>query len=194
MRLAMAHLGLLSEILDMKKILLAFLLAFATPAAAQVITPASTPYKVLYSTGVSVGNGADTTQDTLQTYTLPSGTMANVGDTIHIVVGGRVTASTDSKTATVQFGGQTVASTNVINSAVVSRWSMDVYIIKTGANAQSWFCIVTIQGSANGGTSSGTITVTDTSPITISSTGQNTTTATANSITSQGMIVEYIHQ
>src|SRR6185369_2057528 len=53
----------------------------------------------------SVGNGADTTEDTLQTFSIPAATLRTVGDRLRIVAGGTYGATTDSKTVKVKIGG-----------------------------------------------------------------------------------------
>lgn len=178
----------------MKKSFLAALASlWCLSASAQVITPAPSGYRMLYVTGTSVGNGADTTQDTLQTFTLGAGQLANVGDTIHLVASGTFASSTDTKTARVVFGGQNLASQATATSGV-QFWSVEVWIIKTGSSAQSYAVMGSINGTSSGGTTTGTKTVTDTAAITINITGQNSTNSVANSITCQTLVIEYLHQ
>lgn len=175
------------------KWLAGFLALFIGSAHAQVITPAPTPYKLLYVTGTSVGNGADTTVDTLQTFTMAAGQLANVGDVIRVYANGTVASSTDVKLANVTFGGQIIG-TQTISTTGVTKWSIELWIIKTASNTQTRLVTGSIGGSPNIGTSSGPISITDTSPITIAITGQNQTNAVAGSVTCAGVVIEYMHQ
>lgn len=167
-------------------------LAFSTAslvASAQVMQSAPAGFQRLYSTGVSVGNGADLTEDTLQTYTLPAGALANVGDTVHIIAAGQYIGSTDTKTARVKFGGLTVPASGTVAGQV--RWWSDLLVTKTGASTQS---VATMSGtSASGGVTviSQATAVTDTAAISIVVTGQNTTNSVSSSVTCQLLIVNF---
>lgn len=179
----------------MKKYLavIAALFFVSGSVGAQTISPPSTTYSLLYVTGTSVGNGADTTVDTLQTFQLPAGQLANVGDVVKITASGTFAASTDSKTASVTFGGLGI-SAQAASSVGAIRWSVTIWVIKTGSNQQTRLVLADINGSTNSGSSSGIATITDTSPITINVTGQNATNPVAGSVTCGGLIVEYFHK
>src|SRR5215472_6217045 len=154
-------------------------------SAAHGITP-------LYSTFSSVGNGADTTEDTLQTYVVPASTLVNVGDRFRIELFGTLAASADTKTIRVRLNAGTAIATYAASAAGQTTWALWVSIAKTGPNAQS----ATGQslGSSNSSNANGTTTsITDTSPITITVTGQNSTTATAGSLTCRYMTVDYLY-
>lgn len=166
-------------------------LIFSLPASAQVITPGPSGFQRLYSTGVSVGNGADTTQDTLHSYTLVAGQMANVGDVIHIRSGGTLAATTDNKTVRLSVGGQVIAALTTASAGVTS-WVLDAVIIKTGSSTQSYLTNMTAL-SGSGNTRSGTLTLTDTSTIAVLVTGQDNTAGNANAITAQLTTVDYQH-
>ena len=174
-----------------KLLLSALVLAVVSLAAkAQPIPAVSTSSSsALYVTGQAVGNGSDTTQDTLQTFTLPAGKLQNVGDQVLIAAGGQLAATTDNRTARILVGGtQVMGFTST--SASATRWATQVLVTKTGSNTQSYMTLV----SANSGTSadSNTLTKTDTNTIVLSATGQDTTSATANSIICQYFTVSYI--
>lgn len=179
----------------MKKQLLSLaLLALPTLGHAQVISPAPSGYQMLYATGTSVGNGADTNIDTLQTFTVPAGKFANVGDVIHIISSGTWASSTDNKKTNINFGASVVAAQNTTTSGV-TRWSAEVWIVKTGSGTQSYMALGGLNGSsANNGVLSGTLTIDDTQPIVITVTGQNATNPVAGSVTAQGLVIEYLHQ
>lgn len=173
----------------MKKLALIICL-ISGPAFGQIVTPGTSGFQHIYATGTSVGNGADTTEDTLQTFTLPAAQLTNIGDVIHIRAGGTLAATTDNRTVRVRFGGQVVGGFS-ISVASATVWWVDVTVIKTGANTQSF--VATGDYGAGNQAKSGTLTVTDTASIVLSVTGQNSTTPTAGSITCQVATIDYEH-
>ncbi len=152
----------------------------------------SPPLNVLSVDGVLVGNGADTTEDTLKTVTLAAKTLNKVGDTIHISAGGTFAASTDVKTLRVKFGGTAVISPPGVAAGEI-KWGVDIWITKTGLNTQSYNAIGRVLNSSNDGTSSGTLAITETAAIAVVVTGQNATNSVASSVTVQMLRVELIH-
>ena len=147
--------------------------------------------RTLYATGVLVSSGADTTEDTLQSYSLPAGTLANVGDRIRITAGGSFAANTDAKTARVRFG-PTQFQTAVSSNAANLNWQIVLEVQKTGANTQSTYSIgfTNAQSPGVGGTTASALT--DTAAIAISATGQNSTNPTAGSVGCRYFVVEYL--
>jgi len=177
----------------MRKLLFAFLVLSQPALAQQVIAPSSGSVISLYANGTSVGNGADTTEDTLMTYTLPANTLANVGDAIHIIAGGTFAGTTDNKTARVRFGGIAGVAIGAPNGATTGQltWYIDGWIVKTGSNTQSF-----ISGGQtttnNNGSLTGTASKTDTATNDIVVTGRNVTASSASSITCQTLLVQYV--
>lgn len=149
------------------------------------------PIQALYASYTLVGNGADTTSDVLQTYTLPANTLKNVGDRLLIKAGGTFAGSTDSKTALLLFGGGVVTSLTV-NTAGQLTWRMEAEICKTGANAQT-LCGVTMGTNNTVAANTVASSRTDTASIVVTVNGQNSTTATASSITCRYFTVDYIN-
>lgn len=152
--------------------------------------PAPSKRRILYVTGTSVGNGADTTEDTLQSFTMAAGQLANVGDVIRITAGGTFAGSTDSKQVKIKFAN---AAMSIPTGSTVgaTRWAANVAITKTGTNTQS-FIVGAENISASPGTNSGTLTATDANALTIAVTGQNSTNSVAGSVTCQVLLIEYI--
>ena len=179
----------------MKALLLLVLLPVA--ALAQPLPPgaggAGSPgLHHLYANGTSVGNGADTTQDTLMTTTLVAGQLAAVGDVISIQSGGTLAATTDSRLVRLTFGGTVIAScTGTIAGS--TAWYLDARVVKTGSNTQSYISNCTVASTANNVPRSGTLTLTDTGTIVVLVNGQNSTNPVAGSITAQAMMVDYLH-
>ena len=145
---------------------------------------------LLYQSSTLVGNGADLTQDVLQTFTVPANTLLNVGDRLIIRASGTFISSTDSKTAALQWGGGNLLVLNV-TTASQQVWRVEAEIMKTGANAQtSSVCFVT-----NSNTTTATVTTTtrtDTAGIVINVTGQNATNSVASSVTCRYFTVDYV--
>jgi len=148
--------------------------------------------RTLYVNGAVAGNGADLTEDSLMSYSLPANTLANVGDTIRIFAAGALGATTDAKTVRIKFGTTPVHAPNS-SAAGTTRWTSQIYITKTGSGTQSYGTMGVMQATAVGsGVISGTLTKTDTSPIAIEVTGQNATNSVANSVTIQLLFIEFI--
>ena len=150
-------------------------------------------HQTLYTNGTLVGNGADTTEDTLMTYTIPANTLANVGDRIEIKASARMSAITDVRYYRIRIGGcsGTIIALLTSASASMTAVSATAWVLKTGSNAQSY-------GSLTGGTTqttnayAGTASLTDTSTIQICVTGQDATAATANVVQAQMLLVDFI--
>lgn len=164
----------------------------ACPALAQQVSPGPAPVQPLYATGASVGNTADTTEDILQTYTLPAGQLAITGDRLHIVAGGTLAGTTDSKNIRVRIGGLsgTAIASRTLNATNNTTWTIDAWVVKTGSNTQTY----TASFNGNGASATalnGTAAVTDTSTIQIVVTGQDSTASTANAVTCNFFSVDF---
>jgi hypothetical protein len=139
----------------------------------------------------STGTGADTTKDTLQTYTLPANALDAVGRGIRIKAWGTFAANANTKTVTLEFGaGNTVATSTGLTSSG-SNWVMWTEVYKTASNVQTSFGTSIFQNSTPA-TTVATSTQTDTSAIVLNVTGQNGT-ASANDIVCKGMVVEFMN-
>lgn len=136
----------------------------------------------------AVGTGADTTEDTMQQYTLPGGTLATAGQSIRVRCWGTTGADINNKSMKLYFGGSSVATPVAATNA--KGWFLELLVMKTGANAQS------VLGQ-------GTVDVTPVSPVSITGTDVDTAgvlikctgtngTAVANDVLSRGMTVEVI--
>jgi hypothetical protein len=72
---------------------------------AQPLPPPAAKTIRLFTSLSVIGNGADLTEDTLVTYSVPANTFVNVGDELRVVATGGFTGSTDVKTARIRIGG-----------------------------------------------------------------------------------------
>jgi hypothetical protein len=162
-----------------------------THAQTIVSSPAGT-VQPLYSNGTVVGNGADTTEDTLMSFTIAASQLVNVGDRIHIYASGKfgATGTSDAKAPRLKVGGTTVSVPNTTGTAA-GAWTIDAVVMKTGSSTQSYGALATGTAGANG-TGSGTLALTDTNTIAVLVTGQDSTNANANAVTCQIFSVDYI--
>ncbi len=156
-------------------------------AQAQSQTGRSDTYISLFATGTIGSNGADLSEDTLQTYTLPASSLVNVGDRLIIFASGGAGGTTDNKVIRFRIGsgagGIIMASTAATASG--THWSGYAEVVKTGSNTQSAGGLASVTNTTNAGSGALTTTVTDTSTMVISITGQNTTNSVSGSITCQ---------
>jgi hypothetical protein len=146
---------------------------------------------VLYYTGISVGNGADTTEDVLQTFVVPAGQLANIGDRLVVEIAGLVTGSTDNKVVRVRANGAVGMGSIIITLAANTQWTGRIVLMKTGSNTQNG--TATLGSATLLSAQSFGITLPDTAAITLTVTGQNNTNSVANSITCRYMTVDYVH-
>lgn len=145
----------------------------------------------LFFNGVVAGNAADTTEDTLMSFTVPAGALANVGDTLHVVAGGSLAASTDSKTVRLRIGGSGALASPVGAAVGVIKWMLQVWLTKTASNTQSYVTSYS-NGASLFSTISGTLALADTGTLAVAVSGQNVTNSVLNSITCQYLSVDLI--
>jgi hypothetical protein len=143
---------------------------------------------VLNTPVAAVGNGADTTEDTLQTFSVPANTLRNVGDRIRIVAGGTMAASTDSRIARIRLGALIYAQVTA-TIASTTTWRLECDVVKTANNAQMRTG-VGLATSAGVTTINGADTLTDTGALSLTVTGQNTTNSVASSVVCNYLLAE----
>lgn len=161
-----------------------------TPAVqAGQSTSTFNPEGLLYANFTSTGNGADTTEDTLLTYTLPAKVLSAANKGIRIRVWGNTAANTDNKTIKLYFGSEVIASPTAATNN--KGWSLELDVFKTGSSTQVVF------GSGQVDVTPVTPLVTtgaetDTAGIVIKVTGQ-AGTGNANDIVAKGLVVEMLN-
>lgn len=139
----------------------------------------------------AVATGAGTTEQTLQTYTMPGGTLSAAGQSVRIKCWGATGATANNKTRKLYFGASVI--TTATEAANAQTWSLELFAMRTGAATQA------VVGTGVAGT--GSITVlpvyanagTDdlTAGVVIKCTGTDGTSAAAD-ITANGMTVELV--
>ena len=143
-----------------------------------------------YGSSSGVGNGADTTEDTLLTYSIPAATLKVTGDRLRIFINGSFAGSTDAKSARVRLNGTLFLTVNGA-TASTTTWQIYLEVQKTGANTQ-YTASNGLVNNTSPALSTGPGSLTDTAAIALTVTGQNNTTAAANTITVKYVAVEYL--
>lgn len=143
----------------------------------------------LNSNVTSVSSLANTSENDLQTYSLPGGTLATNGDIIHIIVCGTLAATTRSRTVRLYWGSTTLA-TLTSSSSSETRWKVEAWVIRTGAATQLAEALAYQVASFSNGQANKTETLSG--AITIKITGQVGAGAVAGDITSDWLFVEMI--
>jgi hypothetical protein len=120
-----------------------------------------------------IGNGADTTEDTLFSVSLPPNCLDIIGRQILIEAYGSVLATSATKDARIYFGS--VSLTNAFHATTTQAgiWSINALITKAGPNSQSSFVALDYTiGSATRASVILPMTEADTAPIIVKVTGQ----------------------
>lgn len=137
----------------------------------------------------SVGNGADTTEDTLKTFSLPANALDQINRGVYIYAWGSYGNTPGTKAAKLYFGSTSLAAATGQNTG----WALEFVIGKSAANTQQ-ISGQQIVGTVHGGvTNTANASNTDTAAIVIKLTGQNSTSANANTIVLNGMYVQFMN-
>lgn len=134
----------------------------------------------------SVGNGADTTEDTLKSFNLAANSLDAVNRSIYIYAWGTYANNTNTKAAKLYFGNVSLAAATGNNVG----WALEMVVGKSAASQQQ-ISAQNITGTSHGGVTNSVGTNVDTSAITIKVTGQDSTSANANAIVLNGLVVTY---
>jgi hypothetical protein len=143
---------------------------------------------LLFSYYTATGNGADTTEDTLATFSLPANTFATTGEMLRIRAWGKTAANGDNKTMKLYFGASVVTTPTAATNN--KGWFLQLEVIRSGASTQQVFGTGLVDTTAvtpyyNAGAD------TDTAAIVIKCTGQ-AGTGNANDILLEGMVIETV--
>ncbi len=144
-----------------------------------------------YFNQTGVGNGADTTEDTVKTFTLQANALEAVNRGVYIYAWGKYNGDANVKTAKLYFGATTVSAISSSNTQL--GWALEMVIGKAAANQQV-ISSQSIIGTSHGGVTNSTAGVdTDTAGIVIKLTCQTATSAVANRIVLNGMYVQFMN-
>jgi hypothetical protein len=145
---------------------------------------ATTSARVLNSNSAVVGNiGAG--EDTLMSYTLPGGTLAE-GRVVRVSAFGLNASTANAKTLRLYFGS-TLIEGFVLNTGTADSWSYTATVMRTGAATQASNVIFVYRNAAEATATTPTETLA--SDVLIKVTGQ---AVDNNDITQLGMIVELL--
>jgi hypothetical protein len=137
-----------------------------------------------------VGNGADTTEDTLQTYTLPAAAMSTNGQGVRITAWGTGVNTAEATTVKLYFGSTAVVS-QVLTVGQANTWRITAEVLRSGAATQVASGQVLVGGTVSSAICQAAApTETLSGAVVIKCTGQRGTSSTANSVVQTGMIVE----
>jgi hypothetical protein len=134
-----------------------------------------------------IGNGADTTDDVLFTYTLPAGALDVQGRAITITAYGKLGATANNKNVKLWFGATVVATTGVV-ATNTGGWQLQADVAKVGAAgsntqiAQGQNIVAATHGGVNIPPAP---TEVESGPIVIKVTGASSTTGAANDVLGQ---------
>lgn len=160
-----------------------------TGYAVKAMVEALVPLKVDLT---SSGNGADQTEDTLRSYSIPANTMgANFVQGFRIRAFGTTGASGDNKVVKLYFGSTSISSGTITDNA--KNWYFDITVYRSGVSTQ------VVVGEYQHDTTSNAPTVTtateaETAAILVKVTGQNTSNSTANSVVLKLLEVTAVEQ
>lgn len=140
----------------------------------------------------SVGNAADTTDDTLFSFILPANWLAAIGTNsgLRIKVWGTSAANGNNKTFKLFFGSVTAISSGVVTINAKS-WHLMATVLRSGVSTQKILGegtsdAVDLSDSAQDGTED------ETAAITVKATGASGTTGAANDLLGKGFVVEVL--
>lgn len=140
----------------------------------------------------ATGTPANTSETTLQTFTLPANALDAVGRGVRIRAWGTLGADANNKILRLYFGMSTTIHPGFGGtSANGSAWYFDAEVRKTGSNTQTAFANLVV-GFSDIGVNVSAPNQVDTAGIVIKMTGQNAV-AVANDIVCNGMTVEFIN-
>lgn len=161
----------------------------STPPNAGGATFGSNGNVFTFYSQTGVGNGADTTEDTLKTFSLPANSLDVVGRSVYIYAWGSYANNTNTKAAKLYFGSTSIAAATGNNVG----WALEMIVGKSAANKQV-ISSQNITSTTHGGvTNSAAAAETDTAAITIKVTGQDSTSANANAIVLNGMYINFFN-
>lgn len=134
-------------------------------------------------------NGADTTDDVLQTFTIPANWFTAPGQTLRVTAAGVTAANGNNKQIKLKVGSTTLLTSGTVTTNNGS-WRFVCEITYIAANSQ----IVSGQGISGTTVWAGSAaqTLTTTAPIVVNVTGASGTTGAATDVTCNSMIVEII--
>lgn len=151
-------------------------------------TASYNPLGAIYVSSTAGNTGADTTEDVLQTFSLPANSLNANNKGVRIRVWGSCAANANNKTMKLYFGASVITTPTAGTNA--KNWYLEMTVLRTGAatqiaNGTGIVDTTAVTPYVNAGTDD------NTTALTIKCTGTNGTSS-ANDISCKAMIVDYI--
>lgn len=141
------------------------------------------------STQVTAFSSANTnTSQTMFTYAVPASTLTIAGQGLFVEAWGNVAGNAASKSVILNIGAKSLSTGSFTSSGVA--WSIDAYVFRTGANAQTML-FEGWAGSTRVASTTGTDTTNDTGTITITVVATDASAASAN-VLGNGLLVQFL--
>jgi hypothetical protein len=135
------------------------------------------------TSSAGVGNAADTSDDTLFTYSLPSNAMASNGNSVRVRASGTTAANGNNKRVKLWFAGTAIVDSQVI-TANAKNWMIEMEITRLDSTHVSAIGSFTVDGAASVLGFQSNLAVSDltANASIIKSTGASPTTGAANDV------------
>ncbi|MFO0733758.1 MAG: hypothetical protein U0361_22925 [Nitrospiraceae bacterium] len=143
-----------------------------------------------YCTTTATGTDANTSEKDLATFDLPANLFFTNNAGVWLEAWGTTAANANNKTMKLYFGGSSLVTNSVNPSPNNLGWMARATVHRRGSGSQSYWATMTVGGNLQG-TGVNSLSVTDTSAITVKATGQNGT-GNANEIVLQGFCVYFV--
>lgn len=148
---------------------------------------------VINTDSTQAATGANTTDTTLFTYTLPANALDADGRVIKFTAWGSFAANGNTKTVRLKFNGAAGSSIMAFSGTPNNQnWVLQGTVIRTGSNAQDFFGTSVLGPTAATNATFGTATVTDNAAIDLAVTAQNGSSS-ANDIVYEGSLIEFLN-
>jgi len=99
------------------------------------------------NTDLSTVNNSGSTETDLYSYTIGSGTIGILADSLELISAGTFAATVNAKTLRVKWGGTTIFDSGALSINTINTWRLSVLICCLGTNSQK--CIVVLQTSSS---------------------------------------------
>lgn len=142
------------------------------------------------SLAANTGNGADTTEDTLASYSLPASAFTTNGQVVRVTAIGTCALNANNKVFSLYFGSEKITSGTITQNG--GAWRAELFVRRVTTNSQNVFGFaqaattlitpVDVSGSE-----------TESAAITIKCTGQSPTTGAANDVICRHFTVEFLN-
>lgn len=142
----------------------------------------------------AVGNGADNTEDTLMSFSVPANTLIRDGDSLEFECVLTCDTTGDQKQTTVYFGATSIIQTAAAYAQNGGRQIIRGRIVRTGANAQKVYAVMDRTDAAGVSTMLSSYTTAAEAlagAVVFKTTGKSPVVASANELVQQSSVLKY---